>query len=101
MNDDLFPSADEEGAPGAPEHKRVEEESQEEKPVEKSLGKQKPWSRSRELVHGRAYSQQEALHHSKEVWKSPEEEELQMMAGRDPEEGSAAKKTEVRVCVCV
>ncbi|KAB5540130.1 hypothetical protein PHYPO_G00097780 [Pangasianodon hypophthalmus] len=102
--------ADEAGGAGAPEHKRVEEESQEEsqeeeqdESVEKSragVGKQKHWSLSREPVHRRAYGQQEAPHHSKEVWKSPEEEELQMMAGRepeesrDPEEGSATKKTE-------
>ncbi|MCJ8744024.1 hypothetical protein PDJAM_G00101420 [Pangasius djambal] len=100
---------DEAGGAGAPGHKRVEEEeSQEEEEeqdesVEKSragVGKQKNWSRSGEPVHRRAYGQQEAPHHSKEVWKSPEEEELQMMAGRepeerrDPEEGSAAKKTE-------
>lgn len=99
---------DEAGAAGAPEHKRVEEESQEaeqeaeqeeeqEESVEKSkggVGKQKHLSRSREPVRRRAYGQQEAPHHSKEAWKSPEEEELRMMAGRDPEEGSATKKTE-------
>ncbi|XP_062857507.1 chromogranin-A [Trichomycterus rosablanca] len=45
------------------------------------------------------YDKQGPLHHSKEVWKSPEEQELQMMAQKDPEdrreeEGSASKKTE-------
>ncbi|KAG7316283.1 hypothetical protein KOW79_019824 [Hemibagrus wyckioides] len=93
---------DEAGAAGAPDHRRVEEEEQEE-PVERrraGVGQQRDWSRSRETVHRRAYGQQEALHHSKEAWKSPEEEELQMMAGREPEErrdteeGSATKKTE-------
>lgn len=107
-NDEMnvFP-AEEAGAAGAPEHKRVEEE-QEKESVEKKragIGKQKHWIGSREQVHRRAYGQQEELHHSKEVWKSPEEEELQMMAGReheerrDPEEGSATKKTEVMPCV--
>ncbi|KAM9435426.1 chromogranin-A isoform 2-T2 [Clarias gariepinus] len=101
---------DEAGGAGAPEHKRVEhekehekeheeehEEEQGEESVERSktgVGKQKHWSHGREPVHRRAYGQQEAPHHSKEVWKSPEEEELQMMAGRDTEEGSATKRTE-------
>ncbi|XP_060722048.1 chromogranin-A isoform X2 [Tachysurus vachellii] len=87
---------DEAGAAGAPDHSHVEEEEEEE--VERQ---QRDWSRSRELAQRRAYGQQEAPHHSKEAWKSPEEEELQMMAGREPEEhrdmeeGSATKKTEV------
>lgn len=104
----LFPSADEAGAAGAPDHSRVEEEEQEEEQEESverrraGVGQQRDWSQSRETVHRRAYGQQEAPHHSKEAWKSPEEEELQMMAGREPEErrdmeeGSATKKTEVR-----
>ncbi|XP_066533439.1 chromogranin-A isoform X2 [Hoplias malabaricus] len=73
----------------------------------------KPWSRSRLLTNRRAdmntFDQQEVPHHSKEalgvgvrdgeVWKSPEEQELQMMVRREPEdrreeEGSASKKTE-------
>lgn len=119
VNDGLFPSADKAGGAGAPEHKRVEHEKEHEKEheeehekehekeheeeqgeefVERSktgVGKQKHWSHGREPVHRRAYGQQEAPHHSKEVWKSPEEEELQMMAGRDTEEGSATKRTEV------
>ncbi|KAF4071165.1 hypothetical protein AMELA_G00281850 [Ameiurus melas] len=92
--------ADEAGAAGAPEHTHVEEqeeEEQEEESVEKSkggVGKQKHLSWSREPVRHKAYGQQEAPHHSKEAWKSPEEQELRMMAGRDPEEGSATKKTE-------
>ncbi|XP_036437831.1 chromogranin-A isoform X3 [Colossoma macropomum] len=78
---------------------------------EKAKAGMKHWSRTRQLAHRRAemgaYDQQEAPHHSKEVpgqgegevWKSPEEQELQMMARRDPEdrreeEGSASKKTE-------
>ncbi|KAL7888361.1 hypothetical protein AOLI_G00033350 [Acnodon oligacanthus] len=78
---------------------------------EKAKAEMKHWSRARQLAHRRAemgaHDQQEAPHHSKEVtgqsegevWKSPEEQELQMMARRDPEdrreeEGSASKKTE-------
>ncbi|KAL7871649.1 hypothetical protein SRHO_G00066320 [Serrasalmus rhombeus] len=114
---------------GEGEHSKVkksaEEESQEEQETvekrregpwqlegeEKAKAEVKRWSRTRQLAHRRAemgaYDQQEAPHHSKEVpgqgegevWKSPEEQELQMMARRDPEdrreeEGSASKKTE-------
>ncbi|XP_047657351.1 chromogranin-A isoform X2 [Tachysurus fulvidraco] len=88
---------DEAGAAGAPDHSHMEEEEEEEEEAERQ---QRDWSRSREPVQRRAYGQQEAPHHSKEAWKSPEEEELKMMAGREPEEhrdmeeGSASKKTE-------
>lgn len=109
------------GEAGAQEHKRVKQEKQVEEepgegqgegegeePGEKSTAgvrKQKHWSRGRKPGHRRAYGQQEAPHHSKEAWQSPEDKELQMMAGRnpaegrDPEEGSATKKTEVMPCV--
>ncbi|XP_026854839.1 chromogranin-A isoform X2 [Electrophorus electricus] len=97
--------------------KSVEEENQDEqKLVEKKTVVEeaglKRWGQARQLAHKRAelsarsYDQQEVPHHSKEaselgeeVWKSPEEQDLQMMARRDPEdrreeEGSASKKTE-------
>ncbi|KAI4899332.1 hypothetical protein NFI96_014586, partial [Prochilodus magdalenae] len=117
---------EEDEAAGAGVHSEVkksaEEESQEEAverrreslgqlEEEKAKAGMKHWSRTRQLAHRRAemgaYDQQETTHHSKEVpgqgegevWKSPEEQELQMMARSDPEdrreeEGSASKKTE-------
>lgn len=67
-----------------------------------SLQKTKSLHRMKQpTVHrGEGSLEQEAPHHSQEVWKSPEEQELRMMARRDPEErreeeGSANKKTEV------
>ncbi|XP_046691560.1 chromogranin-A isoform X1 [Silurus meridionalis] len=102
--------ADQDGAAGALEHKQVEKKKQEELheqvkgSVEKKaadVGAQKPSGRRREPDQRQAFSQQAAPpHHSKEAWPSPEEEELQMMAGRnpkegrDPEEGSGTKKNE-------
>ncbi|KAI5615161.1 chromogranin-A isoform X1 [Silurus asotus] len=102
---------DQDGAAEALKHKQVENEKKQEElheqvrgSVEKKatdVGAQKPSSRRREPDQRQAFSQQEAPpHHSKEVWPSPEEEELQMMAGRnpkegrDPEEGSGTKKNE-------
>ncbi|KAF7690610.1 chromogranin-A isoform X2 [Silurus meridionalis] len=101
---------DQDGAAGALEHKQVEKKKQEELheqvkgSVEKKaadVGAQKPSGRRREPDQRQAFSQQAAPpHHSKEAWPSPEEEELQMMAGRnpkegrDPEEGSGTKKNE-------
>ncbi|TSR99375.1 Chromogranin-A [Bagarius yarrelli] len=117
-------NSEEEGEVTLAEHSRVEEDSlsqeesqsqeeshQEESHQEEShqeavekpgigIGRQRNWSRSEETVHRRVRGQQEAPHHSKEAWKSPEVEELQMMAGREPEErrdleeGSATKKSE-------
>uniref|UniRef100_A0A4W4FJS4 Chromogranin-A n=1 Tax=Electrophorus electricus TaxID=8005 RepID=A0A4W4FJS4_ELEEL len=115
-------SVDEGAGPDVPDQhteakKSVEEENQDEqKLVEKKTVVEeaglKRWGQARQLAHKRAelsarsYDQQEVPHHSKEaselgeeVWKSPEEQDLQMMARRDPEdrreeEGSASKKTE-------
>ncbi|KAG9282966.1 chromogranin-A isoform X2 [Astyanax mexicanus] len=91
--------------------KRREGPGELEEKKEKAKAGVKHWSHTRQLAQRRAekgaYVQQEAEHHSKEVLgqgegevrKSPEEQELQMMARRDSEdrreeEGSASKKTE-------
>ncbi|KAA0708616.1 Chromogranin-A -like protein [Triplophysa tibetana] len=89
----------------------TEEQKDEEEEEKREVGP-KYWSRLSKLAHKRVETGQkleehkEALQHSKErmdqegeLWRSPEEQELQIMAQTEPEdkrdeEGSAGRKTE-------
>lgn len=94
------------------EHKEAETErthSKEEHEEEKSKVGVKRWSRVSKLSHKRVETSPkldkhwEAPHHSKEsedLWRSPEEQELQLMARTEAqdkrdEEGSGSRKTGV------